>query len=158
MGRILYQMNRVTTPAAKAAEPARQIGNYFFLITNMMKLGLQLIWEQQHGLKHFEGIMNTAKGRELYDDIVRCVMRPEEEDSRHFQPEEIDAIAEKLSLRGLKTPAALDYLRKIIAAKTDNEALQSDGDTHQPPAGWTTPRPHATDTIAFGEDVDLSRN
>ncbi len=139
---ILDQMNSATRPAKKEGEAVRQIRNYFVLLTNMMKLGLQLIWEKKNGLRYFDGIMNSEMGREVYDDIVRCVMRPEEENSGHFQPEEIDAIAAKLSTRGLATADALDYLRRIIAAKIENEELQSDGDTHAPTLHWAPLEPH----------------
>jgi hypothetical protein len=135
MNHILYQMNEVTKPHAKA-EPVRLIGNYFSLLGTMMKLGMQLIWERQHGLKHFTGIMDIPTSREMYDDIVRCVMRPEEEDSNHFAPQEIDAIAEVLAKKGMTTVRALDYLRIVIAVKAENEMLEGDGDTHQPTLAW----------------------
>lgn len=151
MSRILQQMNSATVPMARGAAPVRQVSNYFFLLTTMMKLGLQLIWERQHGLKYFDGIMDTTQGREMYDDIVRCVMRPEEEDSRHFQPEEIDAIAEKLATRGMKTQDAAIFLKTVIESRIESEALEGDGDTHQPPLGWIVPKPDMGDVIEFSE-------
>jgi hypothetical protein len=151
---ILHQMNAVTAPAPVSLRtaPVRQIGNYFFLLTTMMKMGLQLIWEKQHGLKYFSGVMDTPGGRALYDEIVRCVMRPEEEDPEHFAPHEIDAIAERLARRGTKTSEALEYVQKVVIARLESENLESDGDTHQPPfapLGWVTPMPDNDDVIEF---------
>jgi hypothetical protein len=147
-------MNSATVPSTKKGEPTRQIGNYFSLLTMMMKLGLQLIWERQHGLKYFTGILDSEKGHELYDTLVHGVMHPEDSDSEHFHPQEIDQIAEKLSTRGMRTGEALDYIRIIIENKIDNENLQGDGDTHQPTADWITPAPQLDDAIEFRDEAD----
>ncbi|HVY13157.1 MAG TPA: hypothetical protein VHB73_06300 [Alphaproteobacteria bacterium] len=156
MSRTLYQMNYALVPGVGKGEPVRQIRNYFFLLTTMMKLGLQLLWEKQHGLKHFDGIMNNAKGREMYDDIVRCVMRPEEETSSHFYPQEIDVIAEHLARRGIKTSEALDYLRIVIRMRMEVMGEDFEGDTHRPvPQGWIAPRPDMNDMLEFCDKADV---
>jgi hypothetical protein len=147
-------MNSATVPSTKKGEPARQIGNYFSLLTMMMKLGLQLIWEKQHGLKYYTGILDSAKGKEIYDTLVHGVMHPETSDSKHFQPQEIDQIAEKLSTKGMKTSEALDYIRIIVENKIENEDLNGDGDTHGPAVGWTTPLPQLDDAIEFRDEAD----
>jgi hypothetical protein len=154
MSRILHQMNSATVPSEKKGEPVRQIGNYFTLLTMMMKLGLQLIWEKQHGLKYFAGILDSEKGKEIYDALVHGVMHPEVSDSQHFHPQEIDQVAEKLSTKGMKTSEALDYIRIVIENKIENEDLQSDGDTHQPAVGWITPAPQLDDAIEFRDEAD----
>jgi hypothetical protein len=154
MSNILHEMNAATTPfTARAPEPTRQIRNYFSLLSTMMKLGLQLIWERQNGLKHFTGILDSLQGREMYNDIIRCIMRPEEENSDRFAPQEIDGIAEVLAKRGMTTVKALDYLRVVIAVKMENEALEYDGDTHQPSIGWVAPQLEAAPELEFRDNA-----
>ncbi len=138
MNQILHQMNSLTAPARKEVTPSRQIGNYFGLLKNMSRLGLQLVIERKHGLKHFAGIIDDAQSAAIYDDIVGSVMHPDEADSAYFHPEEIDAIAETLSNGKLSFERCVGYLRTIIASRLERLALDhdGDGDTHVPTIDW----------------------
>lgn len=138
MNQILHQMNSATVPAAKGQPLTRRIKNYFNLLKNMSRLGFQLVYERKYGLRYFDGILNDEQKCAIYDDIIGCVMRPEEADSAYFQPEEIDAIAETLATDKMTIGRSTAYLRTLIASRVERAALETDqdGDTHVPTIDW----------------------
>jgi hypothetical protein len=138
MNNILFQMNSITAPSERNAEPLRQIKSYFNLLKNMGHLGFQLIIEKKYGPKFFDGIMNDENAIALYDDIVVGVMRPDLSDSNYFHPEEIDAIAETLAGDKMTLARCAAYLKQVIHSRIERLALEvdCDGDTHVPAINW----------------------